>query len=71
MQDPILRKKFDGMPEHVINYMFFVAEEVRYFLAKLGLRTVQEAIGRTDLLYACPNPMNTKAKLLVFEPLLR
>lgn len=44
---------------------------MRYFLAKLGLRTLQEAIGRTDLLYASPNPVNGKAKLLEFEKLLR
>jgi glutamate synthase (NADPH/NADH) len=41
-QDPVLRAKFDGKPEYVINYMFMVAEEVRYFLAKLGLRKMNE-----------------------------
>lgn len=40
--------------------MFMVAEEVRYFLARLGLRTLSEAVGRTDLLYANPNPVNKK-----------
>lgn len=45
--------------------------QVRYFLAKLGLRNLQEAIGRTDLLYANPNPLNSKAVMLEFEPLLR
>ena len=40
-QDPILRAKFMGKPEHVVNYMFMIAEEVRLFLAKLGLRSVQ------------------------------
>ena len=70
-QDPLLRKKFDGAPEHVINYMFMVAEEVRYFLSRLGLRSVQEAIGRTDLLYASPNPLNAKAQSLEFERVLR
>lgn len=70
-QDPVLRAKFDGKPEHVINYMFMLAEETRKILAKIGLRTYQEAVGRTDLLYASPNPLNKKATLLEFEPILR
>jgi glutamate synthase (ferredoxin) len=49
-QDPELRAKFSGRPEHVINYFFFVAEEVRALLASLGFRTMDEAIGRVDLL---------------------
>ena len=49
-QDPVLRGRFTGTPEHVINYLFFVAEEVREILASLGLRSVDEAVGRTDLL---------------------
>ncbi|CAH0556615.1 unnamed protein product [Brassicogethes aeneus] len=49
-QDPILRKKFTGQPEHVINYMFMLAEEVRGHMSKLGIKTYQELIGRTDLL---------------------
>jgi glutamate synthase domain-containing protein 2/glutamate synthase domain-containing protein 1/glutamate synthase domain-containing protein 3 len=49
-QDPELRKRFKGTPEHVVNFFFFVAEEVREILASLGLRTLDEAIGRTDLL---------------------
>ncbi|KAK6032025.1 pyridine nucleotide-disulfide oxidoreductase [Ostertagia ostertagi] len=69
-QDPILRAKFDGKPEHVVNFMFMVAEEVRYFLARLGLRKLDEAIGRTDLLYASPNPVNKKATLLEFGSIL-
>ena len=51
-QDPILRKKFAGKPEHVINYFFFVAEEVRQIMAELGFRTVDEMIGRSDRLEA-------------------
>ncbi|PAV71120.1 hypothetical protein WR25_07325 isoform C [Diploscapter pachys] len=70
-QDPILRAKFDGKPEHVVNYMFMVAEEVRYFLSKLGLRKLEEAVGRTDLLYANPNPVNKKATLLEFGSILQ
>jgi len=49
-QDPVLRKRFKGTPEHVVNFLFYVAEELRQLLAELGFRTVDEAIGRTDLL---------------------
>ncbi|MDP2780392.1 glutamate synthase large subunit, partial [Devosia sp.] len=49
-QDPVLRKRFKGTPEHVINYFFFVAEELRGLMAELGARTINELIGRTDLL---------------------
>jgi glutamate synthase domain-containing protein 2/glutamate synthase domain-containing protein 1/glutamate synthase domain-containing protein 3 len=51
-QDPELRARFKGRPEHVVNFFFFVAEEVREILASLGLRTLDEAIGRVDLLGA-------------------
>ncbi len=49
-QDPVLRKKFSGQPEHVVNYFFFVAEEVREYMAQLGIRKFSELIGRADLL---------------------
>jgi glutamate synthase (NADPH/NADH) large chain/glutamate synthase (ferredoxin) len=49
-QDPELRKRFKGTPEHVVNFFFFVAEEVREILASIGLRSLDEAIGRVDLL---------------------
>jgi len=49
-QDPELRKKFQGRPEHVVNFFFFVAEEVREIMAQLGIRRFDELIGRTDLL---------------------
>jgi glutamate synthase domain-containing protein 2/glutamate synthase domain-containing protein 1/glutamate synthase domain-containing protein 3 len=49
-QDPRLRAKFTGQPEHVINYFFFVAEHLRQIMARLGFRTVNEMIGRTDKL---------------------
>src|SRR5712671_2400842 len=49
-QDPVLRKRFVGQPEHVINYFFFVAEEVREIMAKLGFRTFSEMVGRVDKL---------------------
>ncbi|MGN6500489.1 MAG: glutamate synthase-related protein, partial [Tsuneonella sp.] len=47
-QDPVLRKRFTGTPEHVINYFFFVAEELRQIMAAMGFRTVEEMIGRVD-----------------------
>jgi glutamate synthase (NADPH/NADH) large chain len=49
-QDPVLRARFTGTPEHVINYFFFVAEEVREILAGLGLTRIEELVGRADLL---------------------
>lgn len=49
-QNPELRKRFKGKPEYVINFMRFVAQELREYMAKLGIRTVDELIGRTDLL---------------------
>ena len=49
-QDPVLRKRFTGQPEHVINYFFFVAEELREIMAQLGFRTCHEMIGRVDKL---------------------
>jgi glutamate synthase (NADPH/NADH) large chain len=49
-QDPDLRKRFTGKPEHVINYFFFIAEEVREMMAAMGFRTMNEMIGRTDFL---------------------
>ena len=49
-QDPVLRKKFAGKPEHVVNYFFFVAEEVRQIMAQLGIRKFDDLIGRSDLL---------------------
>ena len=49
-QDPVLRQKFSGKPEHVVNYFFFIAEEVRQIMAQLGIRTFDDLIGRADLL---------------------
>jgi len=49
-QDPALRKKFTGQPEHVVNYFFFVAEEVREYMAQMGIRKFSDLIGRADLL---------------------
>ena len=49
-QDPELRERFEGQPEHVVNYLFMVAEETRRIMARLGVRSLNELIGRTDLL---------------------
>ena len=49
-QDPVLREKFAGEPEHVINFFFMLAEEVREIMSQLGFRTVTEMVGRADML---------------------
>ena len=49
-QDPVLRQKFSGQPEHVVNYFFFVAEEVREYMAQMGIRKFADLVGRADLL---------------------
>ncbi|MSQ16095.1 MAG: glutamate synthase large subunit [Dehalococcoidia bacterium] len=69
-QDPELRKKFAGKPEYVINYFFFVAEEVRQIMAQLGFRTVSEMIGRVDLLDTREALEHWKAKGLDFSRIL-
>jgi glutamate synthase domain-containing protein 2/glutamate synthase domain-containing protein 3 len=69
-QDPELRARFAGQPEHVVNYFFFIAEEVRELLAQLGFRTLDEVIGRTDLFRAQPSSDNAKANTLDLSALL-
>jgi glutamate synthase (NADPH/NADH) large chain len=49
-QDPVLRQKFTGQPEHVVNYFFFVAEEARELMARMGIRKFSDLVGRSDLL---------------------
>ena len=66
-QDPVLRKKFSGKPEHVVNYFFFVAEEVRAIMAQLGVRKFDDLIGRTDLLDARHGIDHWKARGLDFS----
>ncbi|NPC55853.1 glutamate synthase-related protein [Caenimonas soli] len=68
-QDPALRKKFAGKPEHVVNYFFFVAEEVRQIMAQLGIRKFDELIGRADLLDVKKGIAHWKAKGLDFSRL--
>jgi glutamate synthase (NADPH/NADH) large chain len=68
-QDPVLRARFSGTPEHVINFLFFVAEELRAIMARLGFRTVDEMVGRVDRvrMRALGHP---KARLLDFGAVL-
>ncbi|MEP6906255.1 MAG: glutamate synthase-related protein, partial [Gemmatimonadales bacterium] len=69
-QDPELRALFSGQPEHVVNYFFFVAEEVRELMASLGFRTMDEMIGRTDLLCSRPPADHAKAATLDLSAML-
>ncbi|MEN9768603.1 MAG: hypothetical protein RLZZ180_233, partial [Pseudomonadota bacterium] len=68
-QDPVLRKKFAGKPEHVVNYFFFVAEEARQIMAQLGIRRFDDLIGRADLLDMGKGISHWKAKGLDFSRL--
>ncbi len=69
-QDPELRKKFTGKPEHVVNYFFFIAEEVRQIMAQLGIRKFDDMIGRADLLDMRQGIEHWKASGLDFSRLL-
>ena len=66
-QDPELRKKFTGQPEHVVNYFFFVAEELRGYMAQLGIRKFDDLIGRSDLLDVQHGITHWKARGLDFS----
>ena len=68
-QDPVLRKRFVGQPEHVINYFFFVAEEVREWMAKLGYRTFDEMVGQMQMLDRAKVVEHWKAHGLDFSKL--
>jgi glutamate synthase (NADPH/NADH) large chain len=68
-QDPVLRKRFTGQPEHVINYFFFVAEEVREIMAALGYRSFNEMVGQTQMLDQSTLVAHWKAKGLDFSKL--
>jgi glutamate synthase (NADPH) large chain len=68
-QDPVLRARFSGTPEHVINFFFFVAEELRQIMARLGFRTVDEMVGRTDRIAVRPLD-HPKARTLDFSDIL-
>ncbi len=69
-QDPALRKKFSGKPEHVVNYFFFIAEEARQIMAQLGVRKFDDLIGRADLLDTQKGISHWKAQGLDFSRLL-
>ncbi len=66
-QDPVLRRKFAGRPEHVVNYFFFVAEEARQIMAQLGIRKFEDLIGRADLLDTRRSVEHWKARGLDFS----
>ena len=67
-QDPVLRARFTGTPEHVINYFFFVAEELRAIMARLGFRTLDEMVGRVDCIVRAREHRRTpKARTLDFS----
>jgi len=69
-QDPVLRKKFEGKPEYVVNYLFLVAEECREIMAQLGFRTINEMVGRCDMLEYDRPVHHWKAKGLDLTPIL-
>jgi glutamate synthase domain-containing protein 3 len=69
-QDPELRKKFTGQPEYVINFFFFIAEQVREYMAQMGFRTMDEMIGRVDMLDTRRAVDHWKAKGLDFSAIL-
>ena len=69
-QDPVLRKQFQGQPEHVINFFFFIAEQLRQYMAEMGFRTVDEMVGRVDRLDVEPAVDHWKAKGLDFSAIL-
>jgi glutamate synthase domain-containing protein 3 len=70
-QDKDLRRKFNGTPEHVINYLFLVAEEARKYMAQIGVRTIDELIGRVDLLETRQAIDHWKADGLDLTPILQ
>jgi glutamate synthase (NADPH/NADH) large chain len=69
-QDPVLRERFVGTPEHVVRYMFFVAEELRAIMARLGFRTVDEMVGRIDCVAPREGIGHEKARTLDFSRML-
>ncbi len=69
-QDPELRKLFKGEPEHVINFFFFLAEQVREYMAQMGFRKVDDMVGRVDMLDAQPAVDHWKARGLDFSAIL-
>ena len=69
-QNPELRKRFRGKPEYVVNFMRFIAQELREHMAKLGVRTVEELVGRTDLLKAREHAVNHRSATVDLSAIL-
>ena len=69
-QNPELRKNFRGKPEYIINYLTFVAQELREYMAKLGVRTIDELVGRTDLLKVKPAAPGSRASKMDLDCIL-
>jgi len=69
-QDPVLRKKFTGDPQHVVNFMLFIAQELREIMARLGVRSIPEMVGRTELVEMSTAVEHWKAKGLDFSKIL-
>ncbi len=69
-QDPVLRQRFHGTPERVINFFFFVAEEIREIMARMGFRRMDEMIGRVDMIQQRPVPDHWKAKGIDLKTIL-
>ncbi len=69
-QDPVLRKKFQGQPEHVINFLFYIAEDLRQVMAQLGFRKLDEMVGRVDCLVQRRDVDHWKARGLDLSPVL-
>ena len=69
-QNPELRKNFRGKPEYIINYLTFVAQELREYMAKLGVRTIDELVGRTDLLHVKPSAPGSRAAKMNLDCIL-
>ncbi len=69
-QDPVLRKKFEGKPENVVNFFFFIAEQIRSYMAKMGFRRFEEMVGRADMIEMRPALEHWKARGLDFSQLL-
>ena len=69
-QNPKLRKRFAGKPEYVVNFMRFIAQELREYMAKLGIRTLDEMVGRSDLLKVKENAANPMAEKINLDAIL-
>ncbi len=69
-QNPELRKRFAGKPEYIVNFMMFIAQELREIMAQLGVRTVSELVGRTDLLKVKPKQVTHRAEMIDLSGIL-